>query len=718
MSFLPVQLLEPAHQYDSVDDFEAEALDWIGTDPQAALIEIDRELIRVGGLRMFAELAWPQVEADGSWKGNWHIDVICQELENVSRGENLRLGIAVPPRSGKSLLVAVFWPAWDWIEHPGRRWLFASYAQNLSIRDNMKCRRLIQSPWYQARWGHSFNLAKDQNAKGRFENDKHGYRLATSVDAQMTGEGGDICCLPADQRIMTERGLEEIGALAAERAAIRVWSFDRATGAVALKPIVGWHINPGRPIVRITLTDGVSFRCTADHLIWTRRGMIEAGTLDASDVLPRPSILHHGDRLVGYAELADRSPVLIEIVGHAAATFCLTVEDYHTMICEGGVVVSNCVDDPHNVRQAESEATREGTVQWFDEAMQSRLNDPVTGAFVIIQQRVHQRDLLGHVMSSARRAKPYRLVCLPAEYDTKHPYIWPGDPRTQDGDLLWPDRVPREQLEELKAALGLYAAAAQLQQLPAPREGGIFKRHWFHKIKVAPADTVWIRGWDFAGTIQKELKSDPDYTATVKVGYSRATRKWIIDGADHWQVEQHEVERLLLATALNDGYSVRIKLPQDPASAGKALAQNMMTILSAFQAKATPVTGDKMQRALPLAGQAGIGNVQMVEGPWNDAYLDEMTGFPTAAHDDWVDATSEAYNEHAQGTTGILEFYRNSAEDKHTPEEVLRQQMEKEWRDQGGAQSIELDPATGKPSLQALMAALYGGAATGKTITS
>ena len=137
MSFLPVQLLEPAHQYDSVDDFEAEALDWIGTDPQAALIEIDRELIRVGGLRMFAELAWPQVEADGSWKGNWHIDVICQELENVSRGENLRLGIAVPPRSGKSLLVAVFWPAWDWIEHPGRRWLFASYAQNLSIRDNM-----------------------------------------------------------------------------------------------------------------------------------------------------------------------------------------------------------------------------------------------------------------------------------------------------------------------------------------------------------------------------------------------------------------------------------------------------------------------------------------------------------------------------------------------------------------------------------------------------
>ena len=543
--------------------FELQAMDWIGTDPQMALIELDRELVRVGGLAMFAELAWPQVESEGSFKGNWHINEIAAELENVSRGENRRLAIAVPPRSMKSLLVSCFWPAWDWIANPQRRFLFASYAQNLSIRDNMKCRRIIQSPWYQARWGGGFKLASDQNAKGRFENDRHGYRLATSVDAQVTGEGGDFVV----------------------------------------------------------------------------------------------------------------------------------------------------VDDPHNVRQAESEATREGTVRWFDEAMQSRLNDPTTGAFVVIQQRVHQRDLIGHVMAPGRRAKPYRYCCLPAEFDPDHPHVWKHDPRKEKGELLWPSRVPREELEELKASLGIYAAAAQLQQLPAPREGGIFKRHWFPIIQAAPGDTVWVRGWDFAGTLKKEVKSDPDFTATVLVGWSRATRKWIIGHADHWQVEQHEVERLVVSIAEQDhaawGQRVRIKIPQDPAAAGKAMAQRMMTLLSRWQAKAGPVTGDKMQRALPLAGQAGVGNVQMLQGPWNDAFLEELTGFPTAAHDDWVDSASEAFNEHATGTGGILEFYRQKADDV-APEETVRANLEAEWRATGASGSVEIDPQTQKPTMQSLVAALYG----------
>src|SRR5207253_2763107 len=91
----------------------------------------------------------------------------------------------------KSLLVSVFWPMWEWTTHPSRRWLFASYAQTLSIRDSLKCRRLIQSDWYQARWGHKFALTSDQNAKVRFDNDATGYRLATSVGGVGTGEGGD-----------------------------------------------------------------------------------------------------------------------------------------------------------------------------------------------------------------------------------------------------------------------------------------------------------------------------------------------------------------------------------------------------------------------------------------------------------------------------------------------------------------------------------------------
>jgi hypothetical protein len=95
----------------------------------------------------------------------------------------------------KSLLVSVLWPAWEWINHPALRWSFASYGGQLSIRDSVKCRRLIESPLYQAFWGDRYSLTSDQNTKGRFDNDKSGYRIATSVAGAATGEGGDrIIC--------------------------------------------------------------------------------------------------------------------------------------------------------------------------------------------------------------------------------------------------------------------------------------------------------------------------------------------------------------------------------------------------------------------------------------------------------------------------------------------------------------------------------------------
>jgi len=81
----------------------------------------------------------------------------------------------------KSLTVSVFWPCWEWIRWPERRWLYASYAESLSLRDSRQCRILIQSPWYQRNWGDVFRLTEDQNEERRFENDKTGYRIASSV---------------------------------------------------------------------------------------------------------------------------------------------------------------------------------------------------------------------------------------------------------------------------------------------------------------------------------------------------------------------------------------------------------------------------------------------------------------------------------------------------------------------------------------------------------
>ena len=84
------------------------------------------------------------------------------------------------------------WPAWTWIHRPQERFLASSYAQTLSTRDSVKCRRVIESALYQARWGDKFKLYHDQNTKTRYDNTEGGYRLATSVEGVLTGEGGDI----------------------------------------------------------------------------------------------------------------------------------------------------------------------------------------------------------------------------------------------------------------------------------------------------------------------------------------------------------------------------------------------------------------------------------------------------------------------------------------------------------------------------------------------
>jgi predicted phage terminase large subunit-like protein len=156
--------------------------------------EIDTELAG-RSLREFVRQAWHVVEPSTPFVPGWHIDAMIDHLEAVTRGDIRNLLINVPPRHMKSLLVSVFWPAWEWIRFPERRWLYSSYAASLAQRDSVLCRRLIESPWYQQRWGHVFSLTSDQNTKGRFDNNRTGYRLTTSVGGAVTGEGGDrIVC--------------------------------------------------------------------------------------------------------------------------------------------------------------------------------------------------------------------------------------------------------------------------------------------------------------------------------------------------------------------------------------------------------------------------------------------------------------------------------------------------------------------------------------------
>ena len=158
--------------------------------PAVMLDMIKREKDRrnaSASLYEFVKQSWAVVEPGVPFVGSWHIETICEHLEAVSAGDIHRLLINIPPRHSKSTIVSVMWPMWEWLTAPDQKFLCASYSGNLSIRDNLKARRLVQSPWYQERWGHLFKLAGDQNAKQRFENDQTGYRIATSVGGTATG---------------------------------------------------------------------------------------------------------------------------------------------------------------------------------------------------------------------------------------------------------------------------------------------------------------------------------------------------------------------------------------------------------------------------------------------------------------------------------------------------------------------------------------------------
>lgn len=249
------------------------------------LADIDRELAK-RSLVQYIRQAWPIVEPGTPYVHGWHIDAISEHLEAATRREIRNLIINIPPRHMKSLLCCVFWFTWVWITRPETRWLFSSYGENLSIRDSLKCRRIIQHPWYQANFGDAFALTGDQNQKTRFENSKTGYRLATGVGGAATGEGGDfIICLPFEQVVTTDIGELQIGHIVEDRLPVKVLTYNHNTEQTEWQPVDRYESNQGRALVEIDL-GGTTLRCTEDHPVFVEgKGYVKAIDIQEGDTV-------------------------------------------------------------------------------------------------------------------------------------------------------------------------------------------------------------------------------------------------------------------------------------------------------------------------------------------------------------------------------------------------------------------------------------------------
>jgi len=459
----------------------------------------------------FVAGAWKYIDPN-PYKYGWHLEAIAEHLQAVTRGEIKRLVINVPPRTSKSSMVSVCFPAWTWAQSnkgplsgPHVQFLFASYAQSLSIRDSIKTRRLIESPFYQRYWGDYFQITSDQNTKVRFDNDKGGYRLSTSVDGALTGEGGSI------------------------------------------------------------------------------------------------------------------------------------------IIC----------DDPHNANEVESDLVRQGTLEWWDQSMSTRLNDPKTGAYIVIMQRLHESDLTGHVLS--KDTGNWVHLCLPMRYEPDRHCMtnWYSDQRTEEGELLVPTRFGDGEVDELETRLGPFAAAGQLQQRPKPKGGGIIKREWW---------LLWDEKISSGEGLQKDVfppfeyiigSLDTAYTTKQENDYSALTI-WGV-----W-TDRQENQRLMLIYAWQD----RLEFPQltkkvvdlcnrfkidklliESKAAGISVAQELRHSFAREDwgiQLVDPGRGDKVARTYAIQHLFAEGMIYAPDKEWAEKLIEQAESFPKAAHDDLVDSMTQA----------------------------------------------------------------------------
>jgi predicted phage terminase large subunit-like protein len=456
----------------------------------------------------------------------WPIEAVAEHLQAVVDGDIKRLIINIPPRCSKSSITSVAFPAFTWAQSrvsdtsgPGVQFLHASYSQILTLRDSTKCRRLIESPWYQSLWGERFQLMADQNTKSRFDNDKGGSRLSTSVGSSLTGEGGNIIV----------------------------------------------------------------------------------------------------------------------------------------------------VDDPNAAQEAHSEATIATTIEWWDGALSTRLNNAKTGAFVVIQQRLGEEDLTGHILS--KDVGRWTHLCLPMRYEPERSFVtsigW-EDPRKEAGELLWPERFGEAEVDELEAKMGPWTAAGQLQQRPEPKGGGVIKREWWQLWErdifpsldyvIASLDTAYTTKTEndysaltvfgvFSGGDQKAIANrvigrDEETISIIKRSYTEEHPKVMMLWA--WQ-ERLELHDLVLKVQESMKRFKVDKLLIENKAAGISVAQEIRRLFAhedfAVQL-VDPKSQDKLSRLYSVQHLFAEGLIWAPDRQWADQVITQVSTFPKGKHDDLVDTVS------------------------------------------------------------------------------
>jgi predicted phage terminase large subunit-like protein len=320
------------------------------------------------------------------------------------------------------------------------------------------------------------------------------------------------------------------------------------------------------------------------------------------------------------------------------------------------------LDDPLSPEKAHSDAERDKALRVLAETIPTRLNDPATSAIVIVMQRLHERDPSGYVLSEGLG---YEHLLIPMEFEPErrvHTCAGWTDPRTEAGELMFPERFPPHVIARDKRAMGSYAWAGQMQQRPSPTGGGILKDEWFAKTLYTIAPQIMHR-MIFADTAQK-TKEASDYSVFQCWGYTATKQAVLLDQIrGKWEAPE------LLAHA-------RAFWSKHVAETGKGALRAFKVedkvsgtgLIQTLKREGMPVLGiqrstDKLTRVMDAAPYIESGNVLLpAQAPWLSDFLAECSAFPNGAHDDQIDpmcdAVAEVHRQKAKTeTTAVIGLY-------------------------------------------------------------
>lgn len=298
------------------------------------------------------------------------------------------------------------------------------------------------------------------------------------------------------------------------------------------------------------------------------------------------------------------------------------------------------LDDPQDPTMAASEVERENTINFYNNTLYSRLNDPDVGVRIIVQQRLNERDLTGYLMDKKKgRPEDHFHVCIPGELDRQ--VLSPPELESfYTNGLFWPTRFSIQTLNAFKKSLGELQYAGQVGQRPAPREGNLVKRGWFEMMPATlairdPQSCPIMFFLDTAYTEKQE--NDP---SAVLACYRYMNKIYIMNVAEVYMEFPKLIGFVQSYVNINDYSTLGSMIWVEPKASGKSLVQTLREVsaLNIGEIESELVNGkDKIGRLVSVSPYIQSGRVVLIEGTWNEMFLTQVCSFPNAAHDEFVD---------------------------------------------------------------------------------